>query len=75
MAIASLYRRDWKNARASLVDAWRLIHFNANDLQSAVDIVFDGDIGSTTADPFPMVLEMRSPSAPSVAIPPKFSSE
>ncbi|MEO1498763.1 MAG: hypothetical protein AAFV43_16580 [Planctomycetota bacterium] len=54
LEIARVRRRDWANARAGLVDAWRLIHFNANDLQSAVDIVFNGDIGSTTADPFPI---------------------
>ncbi|TWT41397.1 TolC family protein [Botrimarina hoheduenensis] len=54
MQIARVRRRDWANARASLVDSWRLVHFNANDLQSAVDIVVDGEIGSTTADPFPI---------------------
>ncbi|MEN1681852.1 MAG: hypothetical protein AAGJ46_19905, partial [Planctomycetota bacterium] len=34
LQIAMLYRRDIKNARASLVDSWRLIHFVANDLLS-----------------------------------------
>ena len=38
--IASRYRRDWMNARAALVDSWRLIHFNANDLESDLDLVF-----------------------------------
>ncbi|HEX6962547.1 MAG TPA: TolC family protein, partial [Lacipirellula sp.] len=28
LLIASAYRRDWQNARASLVDSWRLIYFN-----------------------------------------------
>ena len=44
--IASRYRRDWQNARAALVDSWRLIHFNANALQSDLDFVFSGDIGN-----------------------------
>ena len=52
LAIASAFRRDWMNARAALVDAWRLIYFNANDLLSNLDIVFSGDIGNTTDNPF-----------------------
>ena len=51
LEIARVHRRDWANARASLVDAWRLIHFNANDLRSAVDLVFAGDIGNVGANP------------------------
>jgi hypothetical protein len=50
--IASRNRRDWMNARASLVDSWRLIHFNANDLQSDLDLVFQGDIGNVSDNPF-----------------------
>lgn len=52
LEIARVHRRDWANARASLVDAWRLIHFNANDLQSAVDLVFSGDVGNVGDNPF-----------------------
>ena len=52
LAIASAYRRDWKNARANLVDTWRLIYFNANDLQSGVDLVFSGEIGNVGQNPF-----------------------
>ncbi len=52
LEIARVNRRDWANARAALVDAWRLIHFNANDLQSAVDLVFSGDLGNVGDDPF-----------------------
>lgn len=51
LAIASLNRRDWANARAALVDAWRLIHFNANDLMSAVDLVFSGDLANVGDNP------------------------
>ena len=42
--IASCMRRDWMNARASLVDSWRNIEFVANRLEAQVDLVFDGDI-------------------------------
>lgn len=52
LAIASAYRRDWKNARANLVDTWRLISFNANDLQSNLDLVFTGEIGNVGQNPF-----------------------
>ena len=51
LAIASVYRRDWKNARASLVDSWRLIFFNANDLRSGLDLVFSGDLGNVGDNP------------------------
>lgn len=50
--IASQNRVDWMNSRASVVDAWRLIEFNADDLESDLDIVFQGDIGTTQDDPF-----------------------
>ena len=50
--IASRYRRDWMNARASVVDSWRLIQFNANDLGSGLDLVFNGDIGNVGDRPF-----------------------
>lgn len=56
LAIASLHRRDWKNARASLVDSWRLINFNANDLLSDLDITFSGDLGNVGDNP----LRLRS---------------
>ncbi|MEM9352752.1 MAG: hypothetical protein AAGA92_07045 [Planctomycetota bacterium] len=52
LRIAAAYRRDWQNARAALVDAWRLIYFNANDLLSDLDIVFSGDIGNVSDNPF-----------------------
>lgn len=52
LAIASAHRRDWKNARANLVDTWRLIQFNANELQSSLDLVVNGDIGNVGQNPF-----------------------
>ncbi len=42
--IAQANRRDLANARASLVDSWRLIEFNADDLESSLDVTFSGDL-------------------------------
>ncbi|MEA3342207.1 MAG: hypothetical protein U9R15_19755, partial [Chloroflexota bacterium] len=50
--IARVYRRDWKNARAALVDTWRQIEVSANELESDLDIVFSGDM--TTKDEHPL---------------------
>ena len=44
-------RRDWKNARAGLVDIWRQIEIAANDLRSGVDVTFSGDLGTTGNNP------------------------
>lgn len=52
LAIAATYRQDWMNARAALVDSWRLIYFNANDLRSDLDIVFSGDVTNQDDNPF-----------------------
>jgi hypothetical protein len=52
LLIASAYRQDWQNARAALVDSWRLIYFNANALLSDLDLVFSGDIGNLGDNPF-----------------------
>ncbi len=52
LAIAAEYRLDWKNARANLVDSWRLIYFNANDLRSDLNVFFSGDIGNVGDNPF-----------------------
>ncbi len=42
--IALTNRLDIMNARASLVDTWRLIQFNADRLQAGLDVVFSGDM-------------------------------
>jgi outer membrane protein TolC len=52
LEIAAYNRLDWMNARASLVDQWRLIEFNANSLLSVLDLSVSGDIGSTDNTPF-----------------------
>ncbi len=52
LEIARQNRLDWMNARAELVDAWRLIRFHANDLRSDLDVVFSGDIRTRDDNPF-----------------------
>lgn len=51
LEIARQYRRDWMNARAGLVDAWRLIEFNADQLESTLDIFMNGSVQSVDASP------------------------
>jgi hypothetical protein len=51
LAIARANRVDWMNNRATLVDTWRLIEFNANALEAGLDIVISGDIGTTGSNP------------------------
>lgn len=56
LAISRKYRRDLMNARTSLIDAWRLIRFNADQLESTVNIFFNGDISNFGDNP----LDLRS---------------
>jgi hypothetical protein len=44
LEIARVNRRDWMNRRAALVDTWRLIEFNADNLENSLDVVFSGDM-------------------------------
>ena len=46
LAIASANRLDWMNNRAALVDAWRLIEFNANRLESSLDLSIRGSMAN-----------------------------
>jgi archaellum component FlaC len=48
-AVARSNRLDWMNNRASLVDSWRLITFNANALEADLTVAMNGDI-STLGD-------------------------
>lgn len=50
--IARRNRRDWANARASLVDSWRLIEFNADALESGLQVRFDGAVRGDGENPF-----------------------
>lgn len=47
LEIARENRLDWMNARSALVDSWRLIEFNANPLESGLNLRIDGDLGTT----------------------------
>lgn len=59
--IARRYRRDWMNARTSLVDAWRLIEFNADNLEGILDLEFNGTLRSDTDDDLRMALRFDAP--------------
>ena len=50
--VARCFRRDWMNARAGLVDSWREIEFFADQLESQVDLVFEGQVGNAGSSPF-----------------------
>ena len=51
LELASENRRDWMNARATLVDFWRQIEVAANDLRSGLDVTFEGDLSTTDNNP------------------------
>lgn len=51
IAIARCFRRDWMNARASLVDNWRRIEFVADQLEAQLDLVFQAEIGTIGSNP------------------------
>ena len=51
MLIASANRPDWMNTRANVIDSWRLIEFNANNLRSGLNVVFSGDINTQGNNP------------------------
>ena len=57
LEIARSKRRDWMNAKATLVDTWRQVEIRANELESSVDVTFSGDIGTTDNHP----LQFRAP--------------
>jgi hypothetical protein len=49
--IALANRMDFMNGRASLVDSWRLIQFNADALQSVLNVTASGDIRTARDNP------------------------
>jgi hypothetical protein len=55
--VAQQNRLDLMNARASVVDAWRLIQVRADALKAGLDVVFDGQIDTLGDNPF----RFRSP--------------
>lgn len=52
LEVARKYRRDWMNQRANLVDRWRRLQFQADQLQAQLDVFFTGAIQNTTDNPF-----------------------
>ncbi len=59
--LARRYRRDWMNARASLVDAWRLIEFNADNLEGILDLDFNGTLSTDGSEDLRMALRFDAP--------------
>ncbi|HEX4147421.1 MAG TPA: hypothetical protein VHY20_00475 [Pirellulales bacterium] len=51
LRIAEAYRQDWMNNKATVVNTWRLITFNANALRSAVTVTFNGTLGTVGNNP------------------------
>lgn len=49
--IARANRRDWMNARAALVNRWRVIEVVADDLESVLDVTFSGDVRNIGDNP------------------------
>jgi outer membrane protein TolC len=49
--MALSHRLDIMNRRAALVDTWRLIAFNADALQSRLDVIFEGDLSTARNNP------------------------
>lgn len=52
LQIARVNRRDWANARATLVDKYRSIEFIADNLESSLDVTFSGGIQNDLNNPF-----------------------
>lgn len=52
LEVARRYRRDWMNNRAALVDSWRLIQFQSDQLQGGLSILFSGDLANVGQNPF-----------------------
>ena len=59
LAVARANRVDLMNNRANLVDAWRLIAFNANALLSDLDVTVSGDLSTIGDNP----AKFRGPTA------------
>jgi hypothetical protein len=52
LEVARRYRRDWMNARASLVDSWRRLQFNADQLQAELDVFLTGSMNNVGDNTF-----------------------
>jgi hypothetical protein len=71
MEIARANRLDWMNARASVVDTWRLIEFNANALMAQLNVGVNGSIETTARhNPFDFRPQLGQITAPITYSPP-----
>ena len=51
LEVARANRLDWMNNRAQLVDSWRLIAYQAQQLKAGLDLTFSGDLGTIGNNP------------------------
>ena len=51
LMIARANRLDWMNNRATLVDTWRLIQYNANALRSNLQVTLNGNLNTRGDNP------------------------
>jgi hypothetical protein len=71
LEISRANRLDWMNARASVVDTWRLIEFNANALMAQLNVGVNGSIETTARhNPFDFRTQLGQISAPITYSPP-----
>jgi hypothetical protein len=49
--VALVRRADWMNYKATVVDSWRLIRYNANALRTNFTVNLAGDLGTTGNNP------------------------
>lgn len=49
--VALARRADWMNTKASVVDSWRLIRYNANALRTNLTVNVSGNLGTTGNNP------------------------
>ncbi len=52
LEIARRNRRDWMNARSTLIDNWRQIEYTANALRSGLNVTINGDLRTIDDTPF-----------------------
>lgn len=51
LQVALSQRPDWMNAKAQLIDSWRLIRYNANRLRTNLTLNASGNVGTTENNP------------------------
>jgi hypothetical protein len=60
LEVARRYRRDWMNRRAQLVDSWRRLQFNADQLQAQLDVFLTGTMNNVNDSDNPFNLRANT---------------